>query len=77
MSEQDSKQPTVKQGAVTPRTLRIEGFRGVFRDATFDDECVSVEPVSPETEAAIKKQFPKAKISVVRDEAAEGNETKK
>lgn len=67
MSEKDN--PSVKQGAVTPRKLRIAGFRGAFRDTVFDNNGISTAPVSPETEEALKKQFPRAKVEAVRDEA--------
>jgi hypothetical protein len=71
------KQPTVKQGAVTPRTLKVHNFRGAYRDAVFNDDCVSVAPVSPETEEALRKHFPKAKVTAVTQQAAGADETTK
>jgi hypothetical protein len=66
----DEKDSNVKQGAVTARRLKVTGgFRGAFRDARFDNDGVSEEPVSPETEAALKKQFPRAKVSAVAGDA--------
>jgi hypothetical protein len=47
--------------------LRVGGFRGHFRDAQFDDSCVSSGPVSAETEAALRAQFPKAEVEVVEE----------
>lgn len=70
----DEKDPQVKQGAVTPRRLKVGGgFRGAFLDARFGNDGVSEESVSPETEAALKKQFPKAKITAV-DAKSKGDE---
>lgn len=72
--DNEQQQPTVKQGAVTPRTLRASGFRGAYLDARFDDEGVSVEPVSAETEAALKKDFPRLKITAVTAKATDETE---
>ncbi|MBA3241176.1 MAG: hypothetical protein H0T60_08105 [Acidobacteria bacterium] len=74
-NQRTQDQPQVKQGAVTARRLKVGGgFRGAFLDARFDNSGESVEPVSPETESALKRQFPKARISSV---SAESDVTKK
>ncbi len=74
MSDEKNK-PQVKQGAVTPQRLRVEGFRGAYLDARFDNKGESVEPVSPETADALKKQFPRAKVTVVGEaKAADGGQ---
>lgn len=72
MADSDKNNPpAVKQGAVTPRRLRVEGFRGAFLDARFSNDGVSEEAVSVETEKAIKEQYPKAKVEPVREERTE------
>lgn len=77
MATDNEKQPSVKQGAVTPRTLKVNNFRGAYRDAVFNDEGVSVEPVSPETEEALKKDFPRAKVTAVTQPAAGNDDASK
>lgn len=61
----DEKKINVKQGAVTAQRLKAEGFRGAFKDARFGDDGVSEEPVSPATVEALKKQYPRLKVTVV------------
>lgn len=79
MAEQDKKeQSQVKQGAVTPRRLRVEGFRGAFLDARFNDEGISEEPVSRETEEALRSNFPGARLEPVASaDKAEGENKEK
>jgi hypothetical protein len=71
MADNENKQPQVKQGAITAARLRVENFRGAYRDARFDNDGVSEEPVSPETAAALKSDFPNARVEVVRAKTEE------
>jgi hypothetical protein len=72
-NSQDTKGPQVKQGAVTPRRLQVGGgFSGAFLDARFDNEGVSVAPVSRATEESLRKQFPNATIKAVTEKAEKG-----
>lgn len=75
MAQNDNKDPQLKQGAVTPRSLRVASFRGAYRDTRFDNEGLSVGPVSRETEEALRADFPSAKIEVVK--AAKSEEAPK
>jgi hypothetical protein len=72
----DKTQPQVKQGAVTPRTLRVANFRGAYGDARFNDEGVSEQPVSQTTEAQLRTDFPNAEIEVVEAVESKSEETK-
>ena len=72
----EKNQPQVKQGAVTPRTLRVATFRGAYGDARFNDEGVSEQPVSPATEAQLRTDFPNAAIEVVEAVETKSEETK-
>jgi hypothetical protein len=69
MSEETKTPPQVKQGAVTPRSLRVEGFRGAYLDTRFNDQGLSEGPVSSATEKALREQFPGAKIEAVREKS--------
>lgn len=71
--ETDGGAPEVKKGALDGAALKSGsrlrvggGFRGYFRDAQFDDDGVSVEPVSAETAEALRAQFPKARVEEVK-----------
>lgn len=57
----------VKQGVVNlakngTTHLRVSGIRGKYRDAQFDDDCVSLDPVSDKTRAMLRDEYPNAEF---------------
>lgn len=61
-----TNQPEIKQGNVTQQDIararggklfHIEGLRGSFLDARFNDDCKTEVPVSAATEKALREQF--------------------
>lgn len=71
LKEVEAKQavitPASLKNADGPRKLRIPGFVGSYRDAKFNDLGESLGPVSKETEAQLRRQFPAAEVEVIEE----------